>query len=62
LADALSRPEDSPEFHREESRMQVFIKSEYLDFQIWTEASIAAVIPVAPEPDVPVINRILALN
>jgi hypothetical protein len=42
--------------------MQVLIKSECLDPQIRTEASIAAVIPVAPEPNVPVIDRILALN
>jgi hypothetical protein len=42
--------------------MQVLIKPEYFDPRIRTEASIAAVIPVAPEPDVPVIDQILALN
>jgi hypothetical protein len=42
--------------------MQVLIKPKCLDPRIRTEASIAAVIPVAPEPDIPVIDRILALN
>jgi hypothetical protein len=62
LADALSRPENGPEFYCDKSRMQVLIKPECLDSQIRTEASIAMVIPVIPKPDVPIINRILALN
>jgi hypothetical protein len=63
LADALSRPESSPELHLDKSRMQVLIKPEYLDPQIRAEASITVITPV--EPDVlknPLTERILALN
>jgi hypothetical protein len=42
--------------------MQVLIKPEYLDFQIRTKASIAALNSITPEPNIPIINRILTLN
>jgi hypothetical protein len=50
--------------------MQVLIKPKCLNSRIWIKASIAAVISVAsepntsvaPEPDIPVIDRILVLN